>query len=639
MFALGVAAAMLATTSSHSTRQYMVAGEPRPEQIVINDNRRPAGSMSGRTVAIHLEIRRGVWHPNRDDGPGVTVNAFAEEGQPLSVPGPLIRIPSGTIVHAFVRNTLFNTVVVYGLSARGVGTPASDDTVQVRPGAVQEVSFPTGAAGTYYYWAKSSRDTSSAQPLSRAPVDAELAGALIVDPRGTAATPNDRVFVLNLWDPSPPTGGGGVFPRPGAVFRFTINGKAWPNTERLSYTIGDTVRMRFVNPTLIVHPMHLHGFFFNVESRGDGTRDSTFDPGGSPHMVVTERLAAGRTFSLAWVPTRSGYWLLHCHDNAHVLRNPPLDGSPLPAEQDAHPMNHTLEMMGGLVMRIDVRDHGATQAAADLVPGRRLRLIARADTGGTLLEPSFGYVLQEGAASPSRRTALLPSPTIFLKRGQPVSITVVNELPEATSVHWHGIELDSYYDGVADFSGHPGRIAPAIAPRDSFVALFTPPRSGTFIYHPHADEMRQQKAGLAGAIVVLDAPESFDAAHDIVLLLTIPRRNADASTILLNGSNAPPPLDLRVGERYRLRIVDIHPSRPSMIARLMRDSLPVTWRALAKDGMDLPPDQATTRTAVQQMGNGETYDFELVPKSPGELSFTVSAAAGARLVTMPIRVH
>ena len=132
---------------------------------------------------------------------------------------------------------------------------------------------------------------------------------------------------------------------------------------------------------------------------------------------------------------------------------------------------------------------------------------------------------------------------------------------------------------------------------------------------------------------------TFNPANEFVVLLTVPRRDADAATVLLNGTNTPKALELRVGERYRFRIVDIHTYRPSMIARLMRDSTPVTWRAVAKDGMDLPRDQATLRPAVQQMGNGETYDFEFTPTTPGDYRFTVSAAAGALLVTMPVRVR
>ena len=81
----------------------------------------------------------------------------------------------------------------------------------------------------------------------------------------------------------------------------------------------------------------------------------------------------------------------------------------------------------------------------------------------------------------------------------------MNQLPEPTSVHWHGIEIqDSYADGVPGFSGAGLRLTPEIAPGDSFVARFTPPRSGTFMYHAHVDELREQLAGLEGAIIVRD---------------------------------------------------------------------------------------------------------------------------------------
>jgi hypothetical protein len=76
-----------------------------------------------------------------------------------------------------------------------------------------------------------------------------------------------------------------------------------------------------------------------------------------------------------------------------------------------------------------------------------------------------------------------------------------------------------------------------------------------------------------------------------------------------------------------------------MIVRLLRDSTLVAWRAVAKDGMDLPPDRATSRRAIQQMGNGETYDFELSPAEPADLRLTVSSAAGQLLATVPIQVR
>src|SRR4029078_5076767 len=142
---------------------------------------------------------------------------------------------------------------------------------------------------------------------------------------------------------------------------------------------------------------------------------------------------------------------------------------------------------------------------------------------------------------------------IGLRRGEPVSITVVNQLPEATAIHWHGIELESYYDGVAGFAGDGRRLAPAIAPGAAFEALFTPPRAGTFIYHTHVDEIRQQQAGLTGALLVLESPAASDPQHAIVLLVTVPRRAVDSGVVLLNGSSSPAALDMRAGERYRLR--------------------------------------------------------------------------------------
>jgi hypothetical protein len=76
-----------------------------------------------------------------------------------------------------------------------------------------------------------------------------------------------------------------------------------------------------------------------------------------------------------------------------------------------------------------------------------------------------------------------------------------------------------------------------------------------------------------------------------------------------------------------------------MVVRVLRDSSLVSWRAIAKDGMDLPPQRATVRPTLQQMGNGETYDFEFIPAAAGDLRLTVSSAVGALLASMPIHVR
>lgn len=600
-------------------------------RILANDNRKSAGVLRSGVLTVRIDARAGEWHPDRDSDPALVVHAFGEQDKPLQIPGPLIRVRVGTTVHAVVRNTLGpNQLIVYGLNATGALTSAPD-TLQIGPGATREVRFQANIPGTYYYWGT----TTGATDHNRPGIDSQLSGVIVVDDSTSPRVPRDRIFMIGLWTKTPR---GGVIARDD-LLRFVMNGRAWPNTERLTYAADDSVRFRIVNTSSAPHPMHLHGFYFNVDARGNGRVDETVDRSRSRRLVVTDRIPPGGTLALTWIPERPGNWLFHCHDNFHILRNRPLDGTatlPPPAQ---HVMNHAMDMMGGLVLGIEVQPRRGAHTIADPVARRQLRLVVRNDSGGTAAEPAYGYALNDPTNATRSDRSLLPGPTLVLTKNEAVAITVVNEIPEPTAVHWHGIELDSYYDGVAGFAGRRGRIAPAIAPGDSFIARFTPPRAGTFIYHPHADELRQQQAGLSGAIVVLEPGQTFKPEHDIVLLLSVPRREVDAATVLMNGTNAPPTREWRVGQRYRLRIVDIHTARPSMTARLLRDSTLLAWRAVAKDGMDLPADQSTVRPAQQLMGNGETYDFEFTPTEPGNIRLTVSAGTGLLLVTMPISVR
>lgn len=85
-----------------------------------------------------------------------------------------------------------------------------------------------------------------------------------------------------------------------------------------------------------------------------------------------------------------------------------------------------------------------------------------------------------------------PGPTIEVVEGDRVRIYVTNRLPEHTSIHWHGQRLPNGMDGVT------GLTQPAIAPGKTFVYEFTARRPGTFMYHPHADEMTQMAMGMMG---------------------------------------------------------------------------------------------------------------------------------------------
>ena len=88
-------------------------------RIEANRNLSPAGALGAGVLTVRLEIREGEWYPEAETGPAVVVEAFAEEGRALQIPGPLIRVPEGTEVRATVRNVLAKgTARVYGLHGR-----------------------------------------------------------------------------------------------------------------------------------------------------------------------------------------------------------------------------------------------------------------------------------------------------------------------------------------------------------------------------------------------------------------------------------------------------------------------------------------------------------------------------------------
>jgi len=599
-------------------------------RIEVNQNLLPAGELTDGVLTLRLEIREGEWFPEADTGPSIVVQAFAEEGRPLQIPGPMIRVPAGTEARVSVRNRLAkDTARVWGLHGRPGNAKAPLD---IPAGEVREVRFTMSAPGTYHYWV-----TTTGKPLAlRGGADSQLSGALIVDPPGVAVA--DRVFVMNiLLDRGAPG--------PSQVIRqfAVINGKSWPYTERLTYDVGQPVLWRWINTSFFDHPMHLHGAYFRVVGEGDGAVDTEL-PAEKQRLAVTERMPVGGTMTIAPLLEREGRWLFHCHLLNHMSSEyrqlaPAGPGVFLPAEGGHHAALDSTGMWG-IVLGITVHP-GSRPAglATSTSPPRKLTLLVRERPASDRLEAARVFQLQDAAEPPSLETATVPGPPLILTQGEPVEITVINQMHEPTAIHWHGIELESYHDGVPVWGGAGGRVTPPIEPGQSFIATFAPPRAGTFIYHTHWHNFLQLTGGLYGPLIVLPPGQIFDPETDKPLMIGLGGTNDMKAPLLLNGSAQPEALRLKTGVKYRFRLINITPNNSALQVSLLAGSSPVRWRATAKDGADLPPAQAIEREARLVISVGETYDFEFQPTTAGDLRLEVLRPFNRTLAVAEVQVR
>jgi FtsP/CotA-like multicopper oxidase with cupredoxin domain len=255
--------------------------------------------------------------------------------------------------------------------------------------------------------------------------------------------------------------------------------------------------------------------------------------------------------------------------------------------------------------------------------------------------PARGFVLQRGEA-PRRDSIEIPGTPLILTRGERVGIKVVNNLSEPTTVHWHGMELESYYDGVGGWSGADARRSPLVAPGDSFAVTFTPPRAGTFIYHTHMEEERQLQYGLFGPMIVLEPGERFDPEREFIITLGNSESSGGPFPVI-NGRREwdQPVRELRVGRTYRVRLINILATVPMLVSlRTASDTSLLEWRAHAKDGADLPASLRVESPAVLTFGVGETYDFLFTPERAGNIILHLKSAGPEPLdMRMPIRVR
>lgn len=237
---------------------------------------------------------------------------------------------------------------------------------------------------------------------------------------------------------------------------------------------------------------------------------------------------------------------------------------------DLHPSRRALLTAGGLALAASALGR-AGFAAVPAVPGPgpttdvvEVELVAKHRFQRILPEPAQPSPLVTYAER-------FPGPVIRLRKGQRLRATLVNELEEHTSIHWHGIRLTNAEDGV------PFLTQPPTKPGERHVYEFTPPDAGSFFFHPHCNTIELLGRGLAGVLIVEEeGGPAFDA--DQVCLIKDWQLHKDGSfgafstdrgasragtfgTISTVNGEIQPVIDVPANGDVRLRLYNVDNSR------------------------------------------------------------------------------
>lgn len=214
---------------------------------------------------------------------------------------------------------------------------------------------------------------------------------------------------------------------------------------------------------------------------------------------------------------------------------------------------------------------------------------------------------------------MVPGPLIRVTEGDRVRIIVKNDLPEDTTVHWHGIEVPNAMDGV------PGVTQDPIKPGETFTYEFEAKPAGTFWYHSHVNSDIQIGVGLHGAFIIdPKTPEADPPVVDEVLFLdewrfvdgktygAMPMAGMDPNYFTINGKVFPSTktIDAKVGDRVRLRFI----AAGQFVHPMHLHGFP--FKIVATDGHPVPDASQLTKDTVL-VAPGERYDVEFVPTEPG----------------------
>jgi len=199
----------------------------------------------------------------------------------------------------------------------------------------------------------------------------------------------------------------------------------------------------------------------------------------------------------------------------------------------------------------------------------------------------------------------LPGPEIRVTEGERVRIVVKNELPESTSVHWHGLNTPNAMDGVPFLTQKPIKLG------ETFTYEFVATPSGSHMYHSHHNAMEQVGKGLLGAFIVEPKDPSKHPAFDREYTMVL---NDTLLGFTLNGKSFPAtqPLTAKLGERVLVRYMN----EGLMNHPMHLHGMPM--QVVAKDGYLLPQPYLCDTLDVAP---GDRYDVIITADNPGAWAF------------------
>lgn len=196
---------------------------------------------------------------------------------------------------------------------------------------------------------------------------------------------------------------------------------------------------------------------------------------------------------------------------------------------------------------------------------------------------------------------IIPGPTIRVTEGDKLRFKVKNELPESTSIHWHGVHVPNKQDGV------PFITQPPIQPGETFVYEFTAKNPGSHMYHSHHNSADQVTRGLLAAFIIDPKDPGQEPAFDSDYTMILNDYNVG---LTINGKSFPATgaIVAKSGEKIRIRFMNeglqIHPMHTHGYY------MTVTH----KDGFKL---DSPYKADVLNIAPGERYDVIIEANEPG----------------------